>query len=207
MLRKRYLIGYKLFFALVGFAAVITEIATLVERGTFNPLNFFSYFTIESNLLAVGSLLVSAMMLAANHNCKRLDFFRGAITLYMITTGIIFSVLLAGIENATLTAVPWDNIVLHYIMPIVLAADWLLDRPKAVVKFKTACLWLLFPLAYFAYSIVRGSITGWYPYPFLNADTNGYGKLSATSLIITVFLLVLIKIVVSAPVSKQQKKR
>ncbi len=207
MLRKRYLIAYKLFFALLGFAAIVTEIATLVERGKFYPANFFSYFTIEGNLIAVAALLVGAGMLAANRTCKQLDFFRGATTLYMITVGIIFSVLLAGIKNATFTAVPWDNLVLHYIMPIVLALDWLLDRPKTAIKFKAACLWLLFPLAYFAYSIIRGSMTGWYPYPFLNADSNGYGELATTSLVITAFLLVLIKIVVSVPVNKLSDKR
>ena len=207
MLNKKQCISYKIFFALLGFAAVVTEISTLVERGTFNPVNFFSFFTIESNLLAVVALLVSAISVAANYSSKKLDFFRGATTLYMVTTGIIFSVLLAGIENATLTAVPWDNIVLHYIMPIVLAVDWILDRPKAVIQFRTACLWLLFPLVYFAYSIIRGSITGWYPYPFLNADMNGYGKLSVTSLALVVFLLVLIKIVTLVPARKLSSKR
>lgn len=40
---KKFLISYKLFFALLGFSAIVTEIATAVERGTFNPANFFSF--------------------------------------------------------------------------------------------------------------------------------------------------------------------
>lgn len=39
--------------ALLGFSAVVTEVATLHERGVFRANNFFSFFTIEGNLFAV----------------------------------------------------------------------------------------------------------------------------------------------------------
>jgi hypothetical protein len=47
------LVSVRLALAFLGFSAVVTEIATLVARGVFVPANFFSYFTIESNVLAV----------------------------------------------------------------------------------------------------------------------------------------------------------
>src|SRR5882724_3529438 len=100
---KNMLIGYKLVFGLLGFSAIVTEIATIVERGRFNPANFFSYFTIETNILVAVILLLSAVATACGKN-KILDAWRGAITVYALVVGLGFSLLLAGLENAEFTA-------------------------------------------------------------------------------------------------------
>lgn len=176
---KKILIGYKLFFGLLGFSAIVTEIATIVERGRFNLINFFSYFTIESNILVFITLFFSAIAVAWGKNSK-LDTLRSAVTLYILVVGIGFSFLLAGLENVALTAVPWDNVVLHYIMPIAMLVDFLVDRPKRMLSFTRSLYWLLFPIVYLAYSLTRGALTGWYPYPFLNPDTAGYGAIAFT---------------------------
>lgn len=191
-MNRKYLTGYKLFFGLLGLSAIVTEIAVIVERGNFNPANFFSYFTIESNILAVVALLASAFFVFAGKKSPWLDYFRGAVTFFMIVTGIVFAVLLAGLENAQLTAVPWDNTVLHYLMPIAVAVDWLMDRPARRLSFRRGLTWLIFPVAYLVYSLLRGAATGWYPYPFLDPANGGYGKVLITSLIIMIGGIVLI---------------
>lgn len=176
---KKFLIGYKLFFALLGFSALITEIATLAERGVFNLVNFLSFFTVESNILVIVTLLLSALAVTAGKNDK-LDTLRSAVTVYILIVGIGFSFLLSGLENVALTAVPWDNTVLHYIIPTAMSADLLIDRPKQKISFKKGLVWLLFPIAYGGYSLMRGGIVGWYPYPFLNPANNGYGSIAVT---------------------------
>lgn len=188
---KKLLIGYKLFFALLGFSAIVTEIATIAERGRFNPANFFSFFTIESNILVFVVLLLSAVAVAMGKNGK-LDTLRGATTVYILIVGIGFSFLLAGLEDVALTAVPWDNTVLHYIMPIAMLVDFLIDRPKRKLAFKQSLYWLLFPIAYVSYSLTRGALVGWYPYPFLNPDINGYGAIAFTASCLLVLGLVLV---------------
>lgn len=188
---KKLLIGYKLFFALLGFSAIVTEIATITERGRFNPANFFSFFTIESNILVFVVLLLSAVAVAMGKNGK-LDTLRGATTVYILIVGIGFSFLLAGLEDVALTAVPWDNTVLHYIMPIAMLVDFLIDRPKRKLAFKQSLYWLLFPIAYVAYSLTRGALVGWYPYPFLNPDINGYGEIAFTASCLLVLGLALV---------------
>lgn len=176
---KNILIGYKLFFSLLGFSAVITEIATIVERGRFNPVNFFSFFTIETNTLVFVTLLLSAIAVAMGKNNK-LDTLRSVVTVYALIVGIGFAVLLAGLEGVALTAVPWDNTVLHYIIPVAVLVDFLIDRPKRKVLFKQSLVWLLFPIVYVVYSLIRGSLVGWYPYPFLDPDTKGYEGMAFT---------------------------
>lgn len=187
----RILAKYKIVFGLLGLSAIITEITALSSKNIFIPANFFSFFTIESNVFAAIILILSAIFMIQKKSYATFDLLRGAATLYMVTTGIVFSVLLAGIENSVLTAVPWDNTVLHYIMPIILIADWILDPPKKTISFKHGLLWLIFPLVYVTYSLIRGAIVGWYPYPFLNPASSGYLGVLVTSLGITVTVLVL----------------
>lgn len=194
-MKKNYLVGYKVFFALLGFSAIITEIATLAATGKFAPANFFSYFTIESNIIAVVAFLVSAFAVYAGKKSVWLDYFRGAATFFMIVTGIVFAILLAGIENAQLTAVPWDNTVLHYLIPIAIAIDWIMHPPVRRFTFRQATAWIIFPIVYLVYSLFRGAIVGWYPYPFLNPANGGYTQVLVTSLIIAVGGLVLVYLV------------
>ena len=35
---------------------------------------------------------------------------------------------------------------------------------------------MLYPLFYCIYTMIRGGMTGWYPYPFLDADALGYPR-------------------------------
>lgn len=188
---NRLLTTSRIFFGLLGLSAVVTEIVTLIGRGIFVPANFFSFFTIESNIFAAIVLIVSAIASARGSDIKQLALYRGAATLYMVTTGIVFAVLLSGLEAGVLTAVPWDNTVLHYIMPIVLIVDWLVDPPKARIAFKRALTWMIFPLVYVAYSLIRGHYVAWYPYPFLNPDTKGWLAVAITSVCIAATVVVL----------------
>ena len=188
---KKFLLAYKLIFGLLGLSALATEIVVLVNRGSFVAANFFSFFTVESNLFAAVLLFLSAVAVATKRHIPHLGVLRGAATLYMVTTGIVFSVLLSGLDSDVLTAVPWDNTVLHYIMPIALLVDWLIDPPTARIAFKTALLWLAYPLCYVVYCLVRGSAVGWYPYPFLSPAHHGYMGVAITSVGIAAVVVIL----------------
>lgn len=189
---KKFLISYKLLFALLGFAAIITEIAVVVERGTFDPANFFSFFTIQTNILVFITLILSSLAVAAGKTQKWLDILRSSVAVYILVVGIGFAVLLSGLEGVDLTAVPWDNTVLHYIIPIALLVDFLIDRPTRKIKFRTGLLWIIYPIAYVAYSLIRGAIVGWYPYPFLNPEVKGFGAVAVTVLGLVVLGVLLI---------------
>lgn len=177
MTRSRgLLIGFKMIVALVGLSALMTEIATLVERGRFHPVNFLSFFTVEGNILVAVCLIVSAIAVAAGTN-ERLSAVRGAVTVYILVVGIGFAALLSGLKDVDLTAVPWTNAVLHYGVPAAALIDFLIDRP-AKLPFVRSLVWLAYPVAYAAYSLIRGAATGYYPYPFLNPATHGSGAVA-----------------------------
>ncbi|MDP9317866.1 MAG: hypothetical protein M3O94_02085 [Actinomycetota bacterium] len=85
----------------------MTEIATSVERGGSSLTNFLSYFTVESNSLAAAILILSALALAGGKQGRLIAMLRGASTLNMILVGVLFTLLLSGVEDAEFTAVPW----------------------------------------------------------------------------------------------------
>lgn len=112
----------------------------------------------------------------------------------MVTTGIVYMLLLSGLEESPQTPTPWVNTVLHYVVPVYALVDWRWDPPRPPVPFRRGLLWLLFPLAYAVYSLVRGPIVDWYPYPFLDPDNEnqGYGGVLVTALVIAAALVGLV---------------
>jgi hypothetical protein len=173
----------RIFFGLLGAGAIITQLAQSIASDR-SIANFFSFFTIESNILAAIMLVTMGVYTLLGKKGRQIAFSRGAITLYMTMTGIIYVLLLSGNEVALQATVPWVNIVLHYVMPVVVLADWLLFPPKEHVSVQQGLTWLLFPVAYFVYSLVRGAFTDWYPYPFMNPITNGWPSVVAMTIII-----------------------
>lgn len=183
-MHKRYLLGgCRLFFGLVGLSAVVVQFAHQLNKDAALIVNFFSFFTIESNLLAVGLLL--ALGTASLRGTRGPGAgIRGAVTLYMLVTGIIYVLLLSAFQRELQTTIPWVNTVVHYIMPIVMLADWCIDLPRRNILFSRAMLWLIYPFVYLTYSLVRGHFVSWYPYPFLNADKHGYLKVGISCAVI-----------------------
>lgn len=186
-MKNKYPRVARITFGLLGLSSVFIEIFVLINENVFNAGNFFSFFTILSNVFAGIYLIYFG---TTDNHSLRSQTVRGAVTLYMLMTGVIFAVLLAGLENARLTAVPWDNLVLHYIMPIVLVIDWLLAPPKLEITRKAMLIWIAMPILYVIYTLIRGSIVNWYPYPFLNPAISSYNQVIGTSIIIAIFVIV-----------------
>ena len=144
-------------------------------RNGFDVLNFFSYFTNLSNIFAAGVLLLAAAYGLTNRRAsERFTLLRGASVVAMAIVGIVFAAVLRNEDLGTLR--PWVNIVLHYVMPLAVILDWVLAPPKRVPSFRRSLLWLVFPTLYLVYTLARGAVAGWYPYPFLNpSGAHGYG--------------------------------
>jgi hypothetical protein len=183
---------YRAAFGLLGLSSLVIELATLHERDKLELGNFLSYFTVEANLFGGIVLLVSGFVLTADGEPAWLAFLRGAATLYLAITGVVFSLLLAGLEGVEFTAVPWDNLVLHYVMPAVIVLDWLLAPPLRRIRFGHGLAWLALPLAYIVYSLIRGHSRHWYPYPFLDPGPRGYTGVIQSSIGIALTATVLV---------------
>lgn len=189
-MKTRVARSMRILFGLLGVSAIITEIVTLLAWGEFSPANFFSFFTILSNIFAACMLITYGIFHKQYDTSTTWQAIRGAVTLYMLMTGVIFALLLANLPNARLTAVPWDNIVLHYLMPIIVLLDWAIFPPKVFLKRSVLLAWIAFPIAYVGYSLLRGPIVNWYPYPFLNPEVSSYTQVALIVGILSVGVIV-----------------
>ncbi len=195
MANRRALGVARLGFAGLGLTAVTAQLIKGLDRSGFSVVNFFSFFTIQSNLIAVVALAFTGVAALQGRDSGAV-LLRVLATLAMVTTGIVYVVLLRGLEESLQTPVPWINTVLHYVMPIVLFADWLVDRPDPMVTFRRALLVLLYPITWVVYSLVRGPFADWYPYPFLDVRDKGYGSVLLTCLVLAVAMIGLLWILI-----------
>lgn len=168
----------RLFFGLVTWVAVGWQLSIHVRMG-FDLVNFFSYFTNLSNLFAASVLLLTAFQFFSGRaTSASSDRLRAVSTVNMAVVGIVFSLLLRHVDLGAL--LPWINTWMHYVMPCAVVLDWLLRPPRAKLGGRQLLAIQIFPIAYLVYVLVRGSGTGWYPYPFLNpANVGGYGGVAA----------------------------
>jgi len=151
--------------------------------------NFFSYFTILCNLLVAVSLTIALL----TPTSKPGSFFlkltvQSAIALYIFIVSVVYNLVLRGIVALE----GWQLFVdtmLHVIVPILYLLFWIFFRTGGILKWQDIINWIYFPLLYLIYSLIRGAITNWYPYPFLNVATNGYAKVFLNIFIILLAFL------------------
>jgi hypothetical protein len=175
--------------ALLALAA-LTAIGYDVAAGPgVSDADYFSYFTVLSNLFAAAMLLYGALRPTREHS-RTVELLRGAAVVYILTTGIVYLLLLSGHAPAY----PWVNAILHYLMPVAVTLDWLLDPPRVRLDpARTAVLWMAFPLLYVIYTLARGAIVGWYPYFFVNPHRGGgYLLVASDCLAVGIGILALI---------------
>jgi hypothetical protein len=170
-------------FGLLTLAAIVAQLKVTADAGALNPVNYFSFFTIQSNLISAAVLLYPAYR-GDGFKSARLDWWRGAASVYMTVTFFVVIFLLSEVDVGL--QLVWVDVVLHKVIPIVIVADYLLDPPASRLSLADGLRWLIFPLIWLAYTLVRGPIAGWYPYPFLDPAHGGYGSVAVTSVAILV---------------------
>lgn len=137
-------------FALLGWAILILQYALMLAtpgQGVFAlTLNFFSYFTILTNVLV--ALAMTLPVVAGGHPLGRWtasEGVRASVTMYAVVVGLVYHVLL----HATWNPQGWlfvTNVGLHYLMPTAMLLDWLMFTPKGRLRWTDPAKWLAFPL-------------------------------------------------------------
>jgi hypothetical protein len=165
----------------LGFAA---DRAATPPAGT-GMADFFSYFTILSNCAATVVLAVGGVALLLGRRGVP-DRVRGAAAVYMVTTGLIYAVVLQADAEGQL--LPWIDDVVHRLMPAFVLVDWLAVPPRRRMDYAAVPYWLAFPVAFATYSLIRGPIAQWYPYPFLDPRVDGYLHVAAQCFVIALVI-------------------
>ena len=188
-------IAFRLIFAVVALTAVAVQFTTVTLAKGHSVPNFFSYFTNLSNIIISLVFIISAVNLARSREPRAVDTaIRGGAVVYIAFVGLVFNTLLRDTDLGDL--IPWVNVALHMLLPIVAIIDWLVWPPRRPLAFRLTFVWMIFPALYVAYSLIRGALIGFYPYPFFNpAVSGGYPGVAAYCAVMLVGFFVLATLV------------
>ncbi|OPX13874.1 Pr6Pr family membrane protein [Gordonia sp. i37] len=168
----------RLGFAALGVAALILLPIRQADVAGFTLGNYLSYFTVLSNIAAVCVLTIGAVFAPESVVWQ---WVRGAATTCMAITGIVYALLLSGIDvNLN---IEWINSALHRVLPLVLLVDWIVVRPRRLPAWSWWS-WLAIPLVYGVYTLTRGTVVDWYPYPFIDPRAQGYLSMTMSMIVI-----------------------
>lgn len=153
-------------------------------------INFFSYFTILTNLLVAVTL--TAPLLAPRSALGRWlasPSPRAAAAMFIAVVCVTYHLILRELWDPQ----GWQMIAdyaLHYGVPIAFLLDWLLLVPKGLLSWRAPLRWLGYPLVYAAWTLVHGHLTAFWPYPFVDV-----GKLGQQAVMINMAGFVLVFLV------------
>ncbi|NJP34343.1 Pr6Pr family membrane protein [Micromonospora thermarum] len=159
----------------------------LTALGPATVTGLLPYFTIQSNL-AVGLFGGYAAWRAHQGRPEPRPAVKGAVTLYVTITGVVYHLVLA--NPASPFAMPQPdrafgealgNQFLHTVVPLLAVADWALFDRRGRLRPRYAVWWLAFPLGYLGFALVRGLLVERYPYPFIDAGELGYGGVGVSA--------------------------
>src|SRR3954470_447302 len=133
---------------------------------------YFSYFTIQSNFLVA----VSTYLIVRDRTGSRLFRIVRLASLVGITvTGLVAAVALPPSPNYTTGSLICDRL-LHVVVPALTFVGWVAFGPRGKVTRVDLLPALVCPVLWLLATLSLGPFVGWYPYPFVDVDTIGYGS-------------------------------
>lgn len=161
-------------FALIAqFYIYITTTQTSIPE---TIIRYFSYFTILTNLLVT----ICSTTLLFQSGSTGITFFSRqktltAITVYILVVGIIYNLILRFLWNPRGLQKIVDEI-LHTVIPLLFLTFWIVFVTRERLKARDLLPWLIYPLSYIIFILIRGAFSGFYPYPFVNVTQLGLNK-------------------------------
>lgn len=137
-------------------------------------ISFLSFFTVLTNTLVV--VVLSYWLVKRESAGKR--FFLAPV----ISSGIAVSIVVVSLAYNLLLRHLWTpegfqfiaDELLHDVMPVLFLIFWWRCVPKGSLRVRHIAGWVIYPLVYFAYVLLRGHLLGQYQYPFIDVDSLGY---------------------------------
>lgn len=191
--------------ALLG--SVIWQVTDRIAHNVFRPGEYFTYFTVDTSIatgilmLIAGGYALRAKSLAVEP--RWLSLARLGLVTSSVIVAVVYNVLLRNLPPLAADAgYEWPTVpndILHVWAPIVLVIEWLLFAPHKRLSWKTAFATWAYPFAWLVFTLVRGSVDGWWPYFFINPnDEGGVTGMIGYILGIMAFLFVVASVVMPA---------
>jgi len=105
-----------------------------------------------------------------------------------MTVGLTYNTILRSLWKPQGLQLLADNL-LHSIIPFLYLVFWIIFVRNQSLRWKDIFPWLIYPLVYLLYVLVRGAYYGVYPYPFVDVAQLGYARVLLNSLVVTGVIL------------------
>jgi len=135
-------------------------------------VRFCSYLTIWFNVLVAWSTLTLA--LGRDRDSRVWRALRLDAVVLATVGGLVHFFFLRPLLDLT----GWDlaaDRLLHIAVPVLALAGWLAFGPRGRAGRRDLVPFLVLPVAWLVYTLVRGELVEWYPYPFVDVNAHGYG--------------------------------
>lgn len=181
--------------AVIGWIALALQLYLIIINRTASIpetlLRYFGFFTILTNILvAISCTLVYLKGVSENGSFLTRPKTLTATAVYITIVGLIYNVILR-FQWAPQGLAKLVDELLHSVIPILFIFFWAIVVPKKNIQWKNIPAWLIYPLAYLGYTLLRGSFANWYPYPFINVTDLGYSKALINSGMVTIVFIVI----------------
>ena len=161
--------------SLLAFAALALQLWLSLRlgitsgQGTWHGLvMYLGYFTVLTNMLVA----VTALRASRAPDGGLDHAWRGAAVTSIVMVGLAYHLLLRRIWDPQ--GAQWvADMALHDAVPVAALAWWLVLPPRRSLPAVLPLRWLLWPLGYSAYVLLRGALTGPYPYYFIDVGALG----------------------------------
>jgi hypothetical protein len=151
-------------------------------------IRFIGYFTILSNVLVAGTAWTLAFGRGSDSAVWRVLRLNAVVGITV--TGVVHWFLLRPLLDLDGTDLLVDKL-LHLVVPALAVIGWVAFGPRGRVRSSDLLPSLCYPVGWLIYTLVRGAVTAWYPYPFIDADTLGYGVVALNSAGIALLMVAL----------------
>jgi hypothetical protein len=159
-----------------GLAIQIPLVWNATEGHFTTPLgrvfNLFCYFTVQSNVIVGITCLL--LTLRPDRDSTVFAVFRLAGVIDIAITGVVYHVALAQLFELKGYAFVADQL-LHTVVPVLAVGGWLVFGPRRRVSWPIVGWAMVVPIGWTIFTLVRGPIVHYYPYPFIDVDLHGYG--------------------------------
>lgn len=145
-----------------------------------------SFFTIQSNLIV--AIVSWSLVRDPARDGRGWRVARLAAVVCITVTGVVYVTVLRGLAVLTPAGQVADT-GLHYVTPALVLLGWLLFGPRPRIDVRSIAVALIFPVGWLAFTLARGAATGWYPYPFVDADAEGYAAVAVNCVFVTATVL------------------
>jgi hypothetical protein len=182
--------------AALGWFALIAQYYLMIQNRTTSicetTVRFFSFFTILTNILVAIYFSIVSFSHTRKPAFVYLPGILTSISVYITIVGLVYQVALRHLWHPQGVQKIVDEL-LHTVIPILVIIFWYLWESKQLLQYSEILKWAIYPLAYLVYILLRGLVSNFYPYPFVDV-----ARLGLSNVLLNIVILVLLFLALSS---------